>query len=205
MAINFSSFRSNNRVVENPPFLTALFNNPKFAPIFTVIRILIGLSWLQSGLGKFSNPAWMETGTALQGFWERAVIIPETGKPAIAFDWYRGFLQGMLDAGSYTWFAKLIVLGEIAIGFALIIGAFVGIAALFAAFMNWNFIMAGSASTNGLLLVGALTLVIAWKTAGYLGADYFIVPLLAKLWGRRSPQAAAVEEKEFTPAPGLGD
>ena len=33
---------------------------------------------------------------------------------------------------------------------ALILGAFTGIAAFFGAFMNWNYIMDGSASTNAL-------------------------------------------------------
>jgi hypothetical protein len=35
---------------------------------------------------------------------------------------------------------------------------------------------AGSASTNGLLLIGAMTL--AWKTAGYDGVDDFLLPRL---------------------------
>jgi thiosulfate dehydrogenase [quinone] large subunit len=47
----------------------------------------------------------------------------------------------------------LIVAGEVLIGIALVIGAFVGIAAFFGATVNWSFIMAGSASTNGILLV----------------------------------------------------
>lgn len=38
--------------------------------------------------------------------------------------------------------------------------------------MNWNFIMAGS-ETNGLLL--ALAVFLAWKVAGYIGADYFLL------------------------------
>jgi thiosulfate dehydrogenase [quinone] large subunit len=112
------------------------------------------------------------------------VAIPEQGRPPISFDWYRSFLQGMIDAGSYTWFAKLIAVGEVLVGVALIVGAFVGIAAFFAAMMNWNFIMAGSASTNGLLLVGALFLVLAWKIAGYYGADYFLLPRLGTPWKR---------------------
>ena len=197
------SIRNSGRIIEDPPFAKFLFSDTRLAPLFTVIRVLIGLSWLQSGLGKFSNPAWMETGAALQGFWTNAVAIPEGGRPAIAFDWYRGFLQGMLDAGAYSWFAKLIVFGEILIGIGLIVGAFVGIAALFAALMNWNFIMAGSASTNGLLLIGAITLVLAWKTAGYLGADYFLLPLLGTPWSHRKNKSA--EASEFNPAPGLGD
>ncbi len=200
---NLLSIRKSGRIIEDPPFAKFLFSDTRLAPLFTIIRVLIGLSWLQSGLGKFSNPAWMETGAALQGFWTNAVAIPEGGRPAIAFDWYRSFLQGMLDTGAYTWFAKLIAFGEILIGIGLIVGAFVGIAALFAALMNWNFIMAGSASTNGLLLIGAITLVLAWKTAGYLGADYFLLPLVGTPWSRRKNKSA--EASEYSPAPGLGD
>ena len=56
----------------------------------------------------------------------------------------------------------------------LVVGAFVGIAAFFGALMNFNFILAGAASTNGLLLLAALVIVLAWKVAGYIGADYFL-------------------------------
>src|SRR5690606_39445974 len=79
--------------------------------------------------GKVGNPAWMETGAALQGYWTRAVQV-EPSAP-IAFDWYRGFIQFLLDGGHYTWFAPLVVWGEILVGLALILGAFTGIAAFF--------------------------------------------------------------------------
>ncbi|MFO7321317.1 MAG: DoxX family membrane protein [Chloroflexota bacterium] len=171
-------------VVQDPPFARLLFSDTRFAIIWTAVRIFIGYQWLSSGLGKLVNPAWIDSGEALQGFFLRAVAIPETGKPAIAFDWYRSFLQGMLDSGAYTWFAKVIVFGEIMVGVGLILGAFVGIAAFFGAFMNWNFIMAGTASTNGLLLVLSILLILAWKTAGYYGADYFLLRLLGTPWGR---------------------
>jgi thiosulfate dehydrogenase [quinone] large subunit len=140
---------------------------------------------------KLGNPAWVETGEALKGFWMNQVAIPEGGRPPIAFDWYRSFIQGLLDAQAYTWFAKLVVAGELLIGISLIIGAFVGIATFLGAFMNWNFIMAGSASTNGLLLVGALLLVLAWKVAGYYGADFFLLRWLGTPWSRREPEPAA--------------
>ncbi len=170
------------RIIEDPPFARFLFNDTRSAPLWAIIRVLIGLSWLQSGIGKLGNPAWMETGAALQGFWQNAVAIPESGRPAIAFEWYRGFIQSMLDAGSYTWFAKVIAISETTIGIALILGAFVGVAALLGAFMNWNFIMAGSASTNALLGFGALLLILAWKVAGWWGLDRFLLPLLGTPW-----------------------
>ncbi len=171
-------------VVEDPPVAKLLFSDTRLAPVWTVIRVLLGFAWLDAGLHKVSDAGWMVTGESLLGFWTRAVAIPEQGRPPISFDWYRSFLQGMIDAGSYTWFAKLIAVGEVLVGVALIVGAFVGIAAFFAALMNWNFIMAGSASTNGLLLVGAIVLILAWKVAGYYGADYFLLPRLGTPWKR---------------------
>ncbi|MEO8398149.1 MAG: DoxX family protein, partial [Chloroflexota bacterium] len=146
------------RIIEDPPFARFLFSNTRLSVVWLVIRVLIGYSWLSAGLEKLSNPAWTQTGAALQGFWTGAVTVSATGKTPITFDWYRSFIQGMLDNGSYVWFAKLIVAGEVLVGIALIIGAFVGVAAFFAALLNWNFIMAGSASSNGLLLVGAIVL-----------------------------------------------
>lgn len=172
------------RTISDPPLARFLFGDTRLAIFWAVVRVFVGYQWLTSGLGKLGNPAWVETGEALKGFWMSAVQIPEQGRPAIAFDWYRDFLQGMLDAGAYTWFAKLVVAGETLVGIALILGAFVGIAAFFGAFMNWNFIMAGSASTNGLLLVLAIFLVLAWKVAGYIGADYILLPKLGTPWDR---------------------
>lgn len=177
------------RIIEDPPLARFLFSDTRFSVVWLVVRVWLGITWLQSGIPKLSNPGWVETGEALRGFWMSAVQVPEQGHPPIAFDWYRDFLQGMLDAGAYTWFAKLITAGEILIGLALIFGAFVGIAAFFGAFMNWNFIMAGSASINGLLLLAAILLILAWKTAGYLGLDYFLLPLLGTPWGREKPDA----------------
>lgn len=170
------------QIIEDPPLAKFLFSNTRMAPVWLVVRVLIGINWLQSGLGKLQNPAWIETGVALRGFWENAVAIPEGGRPPIVFDWYRDFLQGMLDAGSYVWFAKLISFGETLIGITLIIGAFVGVAAFFGAFMNWNFIMAGAASSNALMGLGALLLILAWKVAGWWGLDRWLLPRLGTPW-----------------------
>lgn len=176
------------RVIEDPPVAKFLFSDTRSAPIWLVLRVLLGISWLQSGLNKLGNPDWIQTGEALRGFWTSAVQIPESGRPPIAFDWYRDFIQSMLDAGSYVWFAKVVTLGETVVGLALILGAFVGVAAFFGAFMNWNYIMAGSASTNGLLGIAAILLILAWKVAGYYGLDYYLLRRLGTPWRDRPPR-----------------
>ena len=168
--------------LEDPPIARALFSDVRFAWVWVILRVYVGYEWLEAGLEKVGNPAWMSTGEGLKSYWARAVAIPAQGKPPITYDWYRGFLQSLLDSGSYTWFAKLVVFGEIAVGLALILGAFVGIAALFGALMNLNFMLAGSASTNPVLLMVAGLLLLAWKTAGYWGLDRLILPALGTPW-----------------------
>jgi thiosulfate dehydrogenase (quinone) large subunit len=178
-------------VLQDPPIAQFLFSDTRMAWLWLIIRVLLGWAWIQAALDKLGNPAWMQTGAALQEFWTRAVQIPESGRPPITFDWYRNFIQGMLDAGSYTWFAKVVTFGELIVGIMLITGTFVGIAAFLAAFMNWNYIMAGSASSNGLFGLAAVLLILAWKTAGYYGLDRFILPRLGTSW-QDAPQTKTV-------------
>jgi thiosulfate dehydrogenase [quinone] large subunit len=168
----------------DPPFARALFDNPAWAWVWLLARLYIGWKWLDAGWDKLHDPKWMETGVALKGFWERAVLIPEKGRPAIAYDWYRDFLRELLEGGHYVWFAKLVAVGEFALGIALIVGIFVGIAALAGGFMNWNFMMAGTASVNPVLLVMSVGLVLAWKTAGWIGLDRWVLPALGTPWQR---------------------
>lgn len=169
--------------ISDPPFIVALLSSTRWAWLWLVVRLYIGYSWLTSGWSKIDNPNWTQTGTALKGFWERAVTVPDApARPQIAFDWYRGFIQTLLDTGAYTWFAKLIVAGELLIGIALILGAFVGIAAFAGGFMNWNFMMAGTASTNPVLFSLSVVLILAWKTAGWWGLDRWLLPRLGTPW-----------------------
>ena len=104
----------------------------------------------------------MQTESAVQGFWERAIVVPETGRAPVAYDWYRAFPQEMLEGGHYIWFTKVVAVGEVAVGIALILGVLTGVAAIGGVFMNWHFVMAGAASTNAMLALVGVLLVLAW-------------------------------------------
>lgn len=189
--------RKNNQVVEEPGLVKTLLNDPRAALFWLPIRIWLGWQWLEAGLHKLEDPAWTDGGLALKGFWTRIVQVPDApARPAIAFDWYRDFIHFMLDAEAYVWFSKVVMYGELLIGIALIVGAFTGIAAFAGGFMNWNFMMAGSASTNPMLFVAAIGLILAWKVSGYIGADYFLLDRLGTPWGQRNRN-----ESRLTPAP----
>lgn len=166
--------------IADPPIARRLFGDTRLAWAWLPLRAYLGYVWLSSGWGKLSNPKWTETGEALQGFWTNAVKLDP--RPVVAVDWYRALIQAMLDAEAYTWFAKLIVAGELLVGIALILGAFTGLAAFTGGFLNWNFVMAGTASTNALLFAIATWLVLAWKTAGWIGLDRWLLPALGTPW-----------------------
>ena len=171
------------RDLADPGWYRFLFGNVYTAPLWLVARLYLGWQWLQSGWGKVTGDGWINNdGVALQGFWERIVVVPEEGRPAISYGWYRDFIQFMLDNEWYTWFAWLIAFGEVVIGIALIIGAFTAIAAFFGATMNMAFLLAGSASSNPVLLIIAIFLILAWKVAGYIGLDRWLLPALGTPW-----------------------
>lgn len=171
-----------NTIIQDSPIARFLFSDVRFASVWLVVRVYIGWLWVTSGWGKVQNPAWTDTGQALAGFWKGAVAIPAQGSPRITFDWYRNFLQFLIDTESYVWFGKLVAFGELLVGIGLIVGAFVGIAAFFGAAMNFNFMLAGTASTNPLMFLLAMLLIMAWKTSGYYGLDRFLLPLLGTPW-----------------------
>jgi thiosulfate dehydrogenase (quinone) large subunit len=186
------------RVIHDPPVIQTLFNNTRFSFIWLIVRVLLGLAWIEQATHKLGDPAWMQTGEALKAFWTNAVKVPENARPPIAFPWYRDFIQSMLDQGSYVWFGKLVAIGELLVGIALILGLFTGIAAFIGAFMNWNYVMAGSASTNPILMVASILLILAWKTAGYYGLDRYIVPRLGATWEDTGPARAPVRQPDRT-------
>ncbi len=175
----------NKLTIQDPPIVQKAFNHAAAAWIWLPMRIWLGWKWVDAAIHKIDNPAWVQTGDALKGFWSGIVVIPAEGRPAISFDWYRSFIQALLDNQSYTWFGKLVAYGELLIGIALILGAFTGVAAFFGALMNWNFMMAGSASSNPMLLMIAIFLILAWKVAGRLGADYFLLRWIGTPWNRQ--------------------
>jgi thiosulfate dehydrogenase [quinone] large subunit len=84
--------------------------------------------------------------------------------------------------------------GELLIGIALIVGAFSGIAAFFGGFMNWNFMMAGSASSNPMLFAVAVGLILAWKVSGYIGVDFFLLRWLGTPWSSEPVQNREISQ-----------
>ena len=175
------------RELHDPSWFAAIFNNTALAPLWLLARTYLGYQWLLAGWHKlWGDERWIAVdgpdGLPLKGFWTRAVAIPEQGAPPIKYDWYRDFLNYMLEHSWYHWFAWVIAIGEVTVGICLIIGLFTGIAALAGATMNFNFLLAGSASTNPVLFIIAVLIIMGWKVAGWIGLDRWVLPALGTPW-----------------------
>ena len=166
--------------IADPPFTRFLFSDTRMAWVWLIVRLYMAYTWLTSGWGKLTGTGWLDGGTALKGFWLGA--LKTDPKPVITFDWYRAFIQFLVDTQAWTWFSKLVVAGELLIGLTLLLGAFTGIAAVFGGLMNWNFMMAGTTSVNPVFFLLSVLLIMAWKTAGYWGLDRVLLPVLGTPW-----------------------
>ena len=108
--------------IQGPAFARFLFSDRRAGWFWLPIRLFLGLQWLEAGIHKFEDPAWMSGGSALRGFWERAAAIPQEGRPLITFEWYRDVINWLLSINAEPWFAQLVTFGEMAVGVGLIVG-----------------------------------------------------------------------------------
>jgi thiosulfate dehydrogenase [quinone] large subunit len=174
--------------VDDPPFARFLFRDTRSAALWLPIRLFVGWSWLDAGMHKFNDPKWMETGETIRGFWAKSLgLTPATPgapapKPTITYDWWSEFIRGLYDNNAHTWFAKVITFGELLVGLGLILGALVGIAAFGGILMNMAYLLTGTTSSNPVLLIMGIMLLLGWKVAGWLGLDRFLLPLLGTPW-----------------------
>jgi thiosulfate dehydrogenase (quinone) large subunit len=125
------------RVLPNPALLRDVLADVRFAPIWLVLRVVLGWLWLEAG-------------------WSR--------------------LQGASGSGDP------LALGLTLAGIALILGVLTGPAAFVGGCLSvglWD-----SAGVQGvtLLFAAVVWLVLAWKTAGWIGLDRWLLPLLGMPW-----------------------
>ncbi len=148
----------------------------RLAPLWLVIRFYVGWQWLSSGWGKFNNSAWVgeNAGTAITGFLNGAVAKSAGDHPAV-LSLYADLISNVALPNA-SLFSYLVTYGEILTGLALILGFLTYKAAGIGAFMNLNFMFAGSAGLNPLMFVLQVFLMIAWRTSGWIGLDRWILP-----------------------------
>lgn len=168
--------------IPEPLLSKFIFADTKFAIVWLLLRIYVGWEWLVAGYEKVTNAAWVgqHAGTALTGFLHGSLVKAAGAHPDVSA-WYAAFIQVVVIPHAAT-FSYVVAYGELLVGIALILGLFTGIAAFFGSFMNMNYLFAGTISSNPLMFLIELLLILAWRTAGWIGLDQYILPLLGTPW-----------------------
>jgi len=117
----------------------------------------------------------------VKGFATAGIVGSATGKGGASYGWWAAFLHNFVIPNA-SWIAKLIALGELAIGVGLVIGLFTGLAALGGLLLNVIYMFTGSAGVNPAYAILEVPLILAWRNAGYLGLDRYA---LDAAWWRR--------------------
>jgi hypothetical protein len=92
----------------------------------------------------------------------------------VAYGWWVNFLGWVSDNAS--WMARLVAVGETAIGICLTLGLFTGVMAFLGVVLNLSFMFSGSAGVNPAFAIVGLLLVLAWRNAGWYGLDRWVLP-----------------------------
>lgn len=150
-----------------------VFYDKNSAILWFFVRIYVGWQWLSAGWEKMGTSVWTgsQAGSAVIGFLNGALAKASGNFPDV-----QGFYVWLIThlflpiapALSY-----IVTFGELAVGVALILGIWTGLSAGFGAFMNFNYLFAGTVSINPILLLLQLFLIKARKVAGRIGVDRF--------------------------------
>ncbi len=174
--------RISTEIYDDPPVARVLLGDVHWAWIWLVLRLYLGWEWVSAGFEKLTGATWTgaQAGTALSGF-VKGALTKATGAHPDVQSGYAWFLQNAVLPHVVTW-SYVIAWGESLVGVALLLGIFTGIAAFFGGFMNANYLMAGTVSTNPILFIIAAGIILAWKTAGWWGLDRWVLPVLGTPW-----------------------
>ncbi|MGO4886633.1 DoxX family protein [Anaerobacillus sp. MEB173] len=137
--------------------------------ILTFLRFWLGWKWLTSGWGKVVGDF------NATGYLNNAVANPVTSHGEVVYPNYVIFLERFALPNADL-FSLLVAWGELLVGIGLILGALTTLAAFFGVVMNFAFLFAGTISTNPLMILVAMFILVAGANAGKLGLDRWIIP-----------------------------
>ncbi|MGB7999503.1 MAG: DoxX family protein [Anaerobacillus sp.] len=146
--------------------------NKVAAGILFLIRLYLGFQWMTGGWGKITD------GFDANGFLQGAVANAGGEHPAVA-SWWATFIQGFAIP-NVDLFNIVVPWGEFLVGLGLILGTFTTLAALMGVIMNFAFMFSGTTSTNPMMVILGMLLLIAGYNAARIGLDRWVVPFIKK-------------------------
>ncbi|UVI31398.1 DoxX family membrane protein [Paenibacillus spongiae] len=150
------------------------------AGVLLIFRVYLGWQWMTAGIHKLTG------GFDATGYLKGAVAKPVMDKATneLVYPTFTGFLEHFALPNAKI-FNIVIPIGETLVGLGLILGALTTAAAFFGLLMNFMFLFAGTISTNPwMVLIGTIVLA-GGINAGKFGVDYYLLPLLRKLFHKK--------------------
>ncbi|WP_425457198.1 DoxX family protein [Aquibacillus sediminis] len=159
----------------------------KIAIIWTILRIWLGLQWIEAGYNKLGS------GFDVSGFLQGAIANAGGEDPAVQ-GWYAKFLE-VIALPNEGLFNMLIPWGEFFVGLGLILGLATIPALIAGAFMNINFMMAGVGLSSPDLefLAIAIILLVIGKGRYYYGFDRFVISYIKQRNFHKQKYVADIE------------
>lgn len=174
--------------------------DPRVAGVgWLAARVWVGFQFLESGWEKVQSSAWVgeNAGAAVTGYLNGALAKAPGGEAAGAnpevAGWYADLVRNVFLPNAAL-FGYLVAFGEVLVGIALILGLLTKFAAVMGLAMNFAFLFAGTSSSNVLMVLLMLPMVLVGGAAAtYYAVDHFLMPAIDR-WrkGRgQKPKAAA--------------
>lgn len=147
-----------------------------------LIRIFVGYQFLAAGLEKMVDDSWVggNAGAGLTTFLQGALSKATGAQPEVQ-SWYATLIKQVFLPNA-TAFSYLVTFGELLVGFALIFGVLSKFSAFWGSVMNLAFLLAGTSANNPLMVVLEVAMIFGGAGVGYYGADYYLLPMLRKLF-----------------------
>lgn len=147
--------------------------NPKLAPLWFVVRLLLGYVWIAAALNKFAAfPVYVGTqaGSAV-AIYLRSAVAQSTGPHAQVTAAWAWLVHAFFLPTAGFW-SVVVMFGELVVGVGLVLGLFTGTALLAAAVMNMVFMLSGTSALNPILLAVELALFAVGPGVARWGLDH---------------------------------
>jgi thiosulfate dehydrogenase [quinone] large subunit len=167
---------------QNLRFSDWLYRSRETSYLWLIVRIWLGYQWANAGFQKIwgseRSVFWFGGGAGVKGFASSGVAGSSAGAGGASYGWWAAFLHNFVIPNA-SWIAKVISIGELLVGLALILGLLTGAAAFGGLLLNLTYMFTGSAGVNPMYMVLEIMLILSWRNCGWFGLDRFV---LSRAW-----------------------
>ena len=156
-----------------------LYHSEGAAWLWLVVRLWLGYKWIDAGWQKMFGAEYQSFwngGTGIQGYVLGAKAHAAGAHASVVYGWWLSFLTNFVGP-NHAALAKVVALGEFAVGVGLVLGLLTGAAAFFGVAFNFMYLFSGTVGVNPMYAIIGLFLVVAWQNAGMIGLDRWVLPL----------------------------